>query len=105
MPNKIARCGRIASMPALRQSTCINPSMDQYTIVNLLTIWTYDGMKLVGNHAPPMELIERMRSMPRPFACAADLLNAERSIPNAEHAVAAAITIKQRFRKFENISI
>ena len=63
------------------------------------------GMKLVGNHAPPIALIVRMRKVPRPLAAAEVGEIAARSMPNATHAVEAARQMSSRLPKLLVISM
>jgi len=63
------------------------------------------GKKKVGNHAPPIALIVRIKKVPRPLACAVVLLKAARTIPNAVAAAEEQKMTRKRLPKFEKISI
>jgi len=56
----------MAVMPASRHNAWRKPSTDQQTNVSLLKGWREEGMKPVGNQAPPIALVLRIKNVPGP---------------------------------------
>ena len=59
----------------------------------------------VGNQAPPIALIVKIKNVPNPLTWEDVLQIAASSIPNAVLAAEAEIMIRRRLKKFEKISI
>ena len=59
----------------------------------------------VGNQAPPIALIVRIKKVLSPLDCAGVLLNAATTMPNEVAAAEEAIIIKNKLKKLEKISI
>src|ERR1019366_401237 len=99
------RIGSISTREACDHSTPLKPSIDQYTRVTLLTFWMNCGMKLTGNHAPPIADMKRMAKVERARADSWVGETAAISIPKEVHAAAAKTQVRTSIGRCDVTSI